>query len=1253
VKSVKKAPRHGVLSAQKPVNENHGSSSTVHSSAQKQPLNHDSSSQCNDLMQLFEKQAPTSIAIEAPHSVSDSSQSKPTQSTAKIQPKATQSTTEAIMGPSSIVVQQPKPKAPLPNVTKRVRQKVVSIEEINEKLKQSAQQLLSCTWQDVGDHQDDNEDEEYLGKLQTFSPIKVTSTAAAAASPDAEEEEEEFFDAANGEGQCEDTTHEADNEGDHEHEAPSEQNDVDVHEIIVSTANESEDYGHDNSTDDLNSIADISVCSTISKQSVSSTRKNKTPVASKRISSAIHKIGKSVFSSTFSSSAKKVTKNEGNVYPEGRTCGESVINFDNNLRKNSVGAVGTPAMNGKEFTAGKSKRKSMTSPDLFCSPKLMRNADGTGRPSFGTIQHQWEFMKTTYFNNNDEELEWTMVSRGKGAYHFAHKKYELAEDKYFKCLYEIDHFGKRMFLYTEGVCAKVVKQVDAIAKLHQSWYQNVHDKAIVENILLLQSQLKKLVDFDKEIIKESFSENSAKGLFALIEAKIDKITVLARTLNGSLPAEVQTAKNKLSNANQQSEDALINMEKWSKRERETDDYHKVMREEEHKWLEENLQKNTEALVSMRSFIPVLIAEMSVNEILDGAKAEGALYSLELATELKQNKLLHWIITHPDDIATSSFLAGEKKAFFENIESLDVIELRALSLCLPAKFELDNDGKKAEWRARLMARAKQLSDQDLGVKVKGCWDPKENCRSLIQLPALKPEQQRRAVYYFRTKEQSEVKLKVYNIKLSSLAKKESELTIAEAEAKDAKEEYDILLNEMRDKDFAELLMEKKEVVHKAKELARSQKETTEKKVKRLNMEINQLRNTIKSLPISRDQFVEMESELREYIKKNHDVDWEQKGLTPFKIDAPFDPAPTILKQEKQAAKFVSAEEEAEQRKKELNSLMKAGSDDTGTGDDVTATPIAKPIECRRLTSALIANFNKPVQQLQIENHIPMSCTPRRRNSVLTNANQEFVSNLNRMLMTGSSPATPCPKSSTRASIFGSIIPSFGSMMATSSIDGPAEDPDEQRRKRLSTLRKTKSRLLRQLLGADVLSPKRKSLSPKPSGGGSTSPKRPLAVPGKLNFLDQLKAKAKTFMSSNADESNTGEDKDKENAINRNITNLPPTPPQQSDSSSLKRKSLSPMKPMAAPTKMSFLDELKMKANRPQGGTTGNSAAPPAKMSFLDELKLKANKSSIAAADAKDRPDMPMPPPSSLHAMKDSTEGAPANLFDAIKARPIVK
>lgn len=68
-----------------------------------------------------------------------------------------------------------------------------------------------------------------------------------------------------------------------------------------------------------------------------------------------------------------------------------------------------------------------------------------------------------------------------------------------------------------------------------------------------------------------------------------------------------------------------------------------------------------------------------------------LFSDELIQEIKKNKLLHCIVTHPDDIAMMNFLAGEAKAFFENLEAHDVVELRALAASMPAKFELDGEG----------------------------------------------------------------------------------------------------------------------------------------------------------------------------------------------------------------------------------------------------------------------------------------------------------------------------------------------------------------------------------------------------------------------------------------------------------------------------------------------------------------------------------------------------------------------------------
>ena len=121
------------------------------------------------------------------------------------------------------------------------------------------------------------------------------------------------------------------------------------------------------------------------------------------------------------------------------------------------------------------------------------------------------------------------------------------------------------------------------------------------------------------------------------------------------------------------------MEKWAKRETETDDYASVLRDEEIKWFHKELEQNTLALITMRTYIPANIAELSVSDLVAQSKTVDGFLSMELAQELKTNKLLHWVITHPDDIAFASFLTGDKKSYFENLEGLDIIELRAISV----------------------------------------------------------------------------------------------------------------------------------------------------------------------------------------------------------------------------------------------------------------------------------------------------------------------------------------------------------------------------------------------------------------------------------------------------------------------------------------------------------------------------------------------------------------------------------------------
>ena len=394
-----------------------------------------------------------------------------------------------------------------------------------------------------------------------------------------------------------------------------------------------------------------------------------------------------------------------------------------------------------------------------------------------------------------------MVSKRPGAYKFAHKKNGLAEDKYFKALFLIDKLENRLKCL-QGSASKIQAFVTDVAAEYTNHQTNKNSEAVTEKLKSLQLSLKQMIDSNKNIdILMGFSANTQTSIRELInEVDKQKIVTMARKLTVILPTESITVNSQLSTSRKDADDALCHMEKWAKRELETDDYSSVMREEEQEWFARELQDNTDALMTMRSYIPSNISDLSINDLLEAAKSQGGLLSMELATELKNNKLLHWVVTHIEDITSANFLTGDKKSYFENLESLDVIELRALSLCIPVKFELDNDGKKSEWRNRFMNRVKQIVSQNKREMVKGPWDEKEGKRLMIQLPELTSSLARRPIYFFRTKEQSDLRLKSYDDKSNLLEKKKIFFEKAEVEASDAKREYDTILQEMRDPDF---------------------------------------------------------------------------------------------------------------------------------------------------------------------------------------------------------------------------------------------------------------------------------------------------------------------------------------------------------------------------------------------------------------------------------------------------------------------
>ncbi|CAN0557728.1 unnamed protein product, partial [Ectocarpus sp. 12 AP-2014] len=78
-------------------------------------------------------------------------------------------------------------------------------------------------------------------------------------------------------------------------------------------------------------------------------------------------------------------------------------------------------------------------------------------------------------------------------------------------------------------------------------------------------------------------------------------------------------------------------------------------------------------------------------------------------------------------------------------------MRAVMACLPAKFEVDDDGRKAAWRAEFVQRAKGLVAQERGDTVSGGWDPKISARRHVRLPMLSAGQARREEYFYPTAE----------------------------------------------------------------------------------------------------------------------------------------------------------------------------------------------------------------------------------------------------------------------------------------------------------------------------------------------------------------------------------------------------------------------------------------------------------------------------------------------------------------------
>lgn len=346
-------------------------------------------------------------------------------------------------------------------------------------------------------------------------------------------------------------------------------------------------------------------------------------------------------------------------------------------------------------------------------------------------------MRSNFVNNSEEELEWLMVSKKPGAYSHAHDKNSSAEDRYFKSLSDIETYEyqhKRTTEAVELICPVLasIAAEQAALSAESSNEQALNRVAVAQAILIKNLKIITAVR-PREPLKWELKSSIRKLLVGIATNR--QGAAAARVAHnmvemGTICLDERESKVATTAAMKASEEALKAMEKWGKREKETDEYAQVVRDEEASWMQSEADANLAAVATMRSYIPPNIAELSVKELREAVLGKGGLITLELATELKANRLLQWVTLHPADIAIDNFLNGDKKHFFLNLEKLDVIELRALVAVMPLKFELDGNGNKAEWRERFMTRAKQLISQQSRQVVKGGWDRVNKCRSTV-------------------------------------------------------------------------------------------------------------------------------------------------------------------------------------------------------------------------------------------------------------------------------------------------------------------------------------------------------------------------------------------------------------------------------------------------------------------------------------------------------------------------------------------
>ncbi|TYZ58070.1 hypothetical protein PybrP1_010722 [[Pythium] brassicae (nom. inval.)] len=229
--------------------------------------------------------------------------------------------------------------------------------------------------------------------------------------------------------------------------------------------------------------------------------------------------------------------------------------------------------------------------------------------------------------------------------------------------------------------------------------------------------------------------------------------------------------------------AIKDLEVWKTRREQAKECAAELAQREQQWRLDHAADNDAARRLLRGLVPLDVQQLSVEAIIARAASAGVLYTFDLAIYVKQNRFLHWLVTHASDVARDNFLALESAAHFLNFAALDVFELRALSTALPLSaaggFEFDRDGRKAAWKAQFLDHVYALVARERGESVKAGWDPVRRARGDVPLPPLADKQLLNAVYRYPSDAEIAARVAKFELQRERLELKREKLRGLEA------------------------------------------------------------------------------------------------------------------------------------------------------------------------------------------------------------------------------------------------------------------------------------------------------------------------------------------------------------------------------------------------------------------------------------------------------------------------------------------